>query len=230
MTTGQAPPEATLTSAAVTRLRRRQAGTPRVRSTYERYLKPCLDRLIALLVLVLAAPVLVATALAVLVSLGRPVLYRQTRVGLHGRPFMMLKFRTMKPDRRQTQHPYSGPERRFTHKTLADPRHTPIGRCLREYSLDELPQLWNVLRGDLSLVGPRPELSLIVEHYEPWQHARHAVKPGLTGLWQITERGNGLMHEHTEVDLRYLRTLSLGTDLKILLLTLPAILGMRRGS
>jgi len=228
MTTGPAPPR--VTPSMATLRQRRPGAAPRMSSAYERYLKPLLDRLIALLVLVLAAPILAATSLAVLVSLGRPVLYRQTRVGLHGRPFMMLKFRTMKPDRRQARQPYSGPERRFTHKTLADPRHTTVGRFLREFSLDELPQLWNVLRGDLSLVGPRPELSLIVEHYEPWQHERHAVKPGLTGLWQITERGNGLMHEHTEVDLRYLRTLSLGTDLKILLLTLPAILGMRRGS
>jgi lipopolysaccharide/colanic/teichoic acid biosynthesis glycosyltransferase len=100
---------------------------------------------------------------------------------------------------------------------------------LRRYSLDELPQLWNVVRGELSLVGPRPELVAIVNRYEPWQHARHAVKPGMTGLWQVTERGNGFMHEHTDVDLRYLKVVSLWTDLKIMLLTIPVVLGLRRG-
>ncbi len=199
-------------------------------TVYERFGKPLIDRVFALVLLAVFSPLLLGTAIAVRCSLGSPVLYRQTRVGLNGRRFDMLKFRTMQPDRRQAQRPYDGPERRFTHKSLSDPRHTPLGRFLREYSLDELPQLWNVVRGDLSLVGPRPELSLIVDHYEPWQHERHQVKPGLTGLWQVTERGNGLMHEHTEVDLRYLRALSLTTDLKILLLTIPAILRMQRGS
>lgn len=199
-------------------------------SLYERLVKPAIDGLGAGLLLLVLLPLLAVVTAGVLISLGRPVLYRQQRVGLHGRSFSMLKFRTMEPDRRSAQRPYDGPDRRRTHKTVHDPRHTRLGRLLREYSLDELPQLWNVLRGDLSLVGPRPELSAIVNRYEPWQHARHSVKPGLTGLWQITERGNGLMHEHTELDLRYVKQLSLLTDLKILVFTLPAILGSRRGA
>jgi lipopolysaccharide/colanic/teichoic acid biosynthesis glycosyltransferase len=206
---------------------------PELRPRNNRYqvlVKPALDRALGLVLFLLALPVLAATALTVLLAMGRPVLYRQTRVGLHGRPFEMLKFRSMEPDRRCDQRPFHGPDRRRTHKTPDDPRHTRVGRFLREYSLDELPQLWNVLRGDLSLVGPRPELADIVDRYEPWQHQRHAVKPGVTGLWQVTERGNGLMHQHVEVDLRYLRVVSLRTDLKILLLTIPVMLGVRRGA
>jgi lipopolysaccharide/colanic/teichoic acid biosynthesis glycosyltransferase len=212
------------------RLERVDTRLSRKPSRYERSLKPVVDRVAALVMLVVLAPLLAAVAFGVLLTLGRPVLYRQARVGQHGRTFQMLKFRTMKPDRRQAQRNYEGPDRRRTHKTPHDPRHTPFGRLLREYSLDELPQLWNVVRGDLSLVGPRPELTAIVDHYELWQHERHQVKPGLTGLWQVTERGNGLMHEHTDVDLRYVSTLSWRIDLKIMLLTLPAVLGARRGA
>jgi lipopolysaccharide/colanic/teichoic acid biosynthesis glycosyltransferase len=207
------------------------AARTRVRTPtrYERVLKPLVDRAGGLLLLLALSPVLLAVAVCVLVSLGRPVLYRQERVGLYGRPFTVLKFRSMKPDRRREQRPFDGPDRRRTHKTTQDPRHTKVGRVLRRYSLDELPQLWNVLRGELSLVGPRPELIGIVDRYEPWQHQRHAVKPGMTGLWQVTERGNGLMHEHTDVDLRYVASVSLLTDLKILVLTVPVVLGLRRG-
>jgi len=104
---------------------------------------------------------------------------------------VIYKFRTMRPDRRQAVLPYSGPDRRVCHETDNDPRHTPLGRFLRKYSLDELPQLWNVLVGDMSLVGPRPELVEVVERYESWQRERHRVKPGLTGLWQVTCRGEG---------------------------------------
>ncbi len=202
---------------------------PRRPTLYERTYKPWLDRIGGLLLLVALSPLLLAVTLCVSLSLGRPILYRQKRVGLKGRTFDMLKFRTMRPDRRREQCPFDGPDRRRTHKTPNDPRHTSIGRLLRAYSLDELPQLWNVVLGDLSLVGPRPELTAVVARYEPWQHLRHAVKPGLTGLWQITERGNGLMHEHTDVDLLYLKSVSFLTDIKILMLTVPAVLGLRRG-
>jgi lipopolysaccharide/colanic/teichoic acid biosynthesis glycosyltransferase len=149
------------------------------------------------------------------------VLLRQPRIGREGRTFQMLKFRTMKPDRRRWQDPnYRGPERRVTHKSPDDPRHTPLGRKLRKTSLDELPQLLNVLSGDMSLIGPRPELVDIVAQYRGWQHARHAVKPGITGLWQVTERPNGgLMHEYTELDLDYIANLSFRSDLEIVVKT-----------
>jgi lipopolysaccharide/colanic/teichoic acid biosynthesis glycosyltransferase len=132
-------------------------------------------------------------------------------------------------DRRAAERRAAEGGRRRTHKSLDDPRHTPLGRFLRATSLDELPQLVNVLRGELSLVGPRPELPEIVAAYEPWQHARHTVKPGLTGLWQVTERGGAQpMHDHVDTDLRYVTQLSLLTDLRILLLTPFAILGLTR--
>jgi lipopolysaccharide/colanic/teichoic acid biosynthesis glycosyltransferase len=197
---------------------------------YQRWGKPAFDRAVGLAVAIALVPLVLLVALAVRVTLGAPVLYRQRRIGLRGVEFDMLKFRTMLPDRRRSRQPFEGPDRRRTHKSDEDPRHTRLGRFLRMSSLDELPQLWNVVRGDLSLVGPRPELTEIVERYEPWQHARHVVKPGITGLWQVTRRGDGLMHEHVEVDLRYVEDLSFRTDLKILVLTLPAVLGLRRGS
>jgi lipopolysaccharide/colanic/teichoic acid biosynthesis glycosyltransferase len=148
-------------------------------------------------------------------------------------------------DRRQAQLGFDGPERRrggdrrlgerrqepsgrrHDHKSPSDPRHTPLGRFLRRSSLDELPQLINVVRGELSLVGPRPELPEVVELYEPWQHARHWVKPGITGLWQITDRATGdPMHEHVETDLRYVQQLTARVDLRILLATMPVVLGL----
>jgi lipopolysaccharide/colanic/teichoic acid biosynthesis glycosyltransferase len=198
----------------------------RHRTVYERLIKPVLDRVIAALLLTLFLPVLALTALAVWVTLGSPIMLRQTRVGRQGRRFDMFKFRTMRPDRRtQQRSDYRGPERRMTHKSADDPRHTRLGRKLRKTSLDELPQLFNVLRGDMSLIGPRPELAEIVAQYEGWQHARHAVKPGITGLWQVTERPNGaMMHECTQIDLEYIQRLSLRADLAILIKTPLALL------
>jgi lipopolysaccharide/colanic/teichoic acid biosynthesis glycosyltransferase len=193
---------------------------------YERHVKPVIDRCVAAVLLVLGLPVLALTAVAVWLSVGSPILLRQARVGRRGRSFYMFKFRTMHPDRRGCQVlDYRGPERRVTHKSPQDPRHTPLGRKLRKASLDELPQLFNVLRGEMSLVGPRPEMVEMVAQYRGWQHARHAVKPGITGLWQVTERPNGgLMHEHTELDLAYIEHLSFRSDLKIIVRTPLALL------
>jgi lipopolysaccharide/colanic/teichoic acid biosynthesis glycosyltransferase len=152
-------------------------------------------------------------------------------------------------DRRSEQLAFVGPERRRgverrtgerrqpigsrrrDHKAPHDPRHTRLGRFLRRTSLDELPQLLNVLRGDLSLVGPRPELPEVVAGYEPWQHARHWVRPGITGLWQVTQRGTGEpMHRHVATDLEYIERLSFATDARILVRTVPAALGFDRVS
>jgi lipopolysaccharide/colanic/teichoic acid biosynthesis glycosyltransferase len=193
---------------------------------YERYVKPVVDRVVGALLVLMMLPVIALIALAVLVTLGSPIFIRQDRIGRGGRPFGMLKFRTMKPDRRTGSDPsYAGPERRKTHKTPNDPRHTPLGRKLRQNSLDELPQLINIVRGDMSLVGPRPELHIVTAGYQDWQHLRHMVRPGLTGLWQITERANGtVMHEHTELDLSYVDRLSASTDFSILWKTPRALL------
>lgn len=214
-------------------LRQRQVGL------YERVVKPVVDRVGGALLLVALSPVMLAIAVAVWTQLGRPILFRQQRVGRDGKPFGMYKFRSMRPDRRgqsrdhleelEEIRDWDGIDRRVRHKSENDPRLVPIGRFLRRWSLDELPQLFNVVRGEMTLVGPRPELVAITERYEDWQHLRHLVKPGMTGLWQVSERGNGLMHEHTKVDLEYVARLSPATDLKILLLTLPCALGMHRG-
>ena len=126
-------------------------------------------------------PILVAVAVAIRVKLGPGVVYRQQRIGRHGRTFTMYKFRTMAPDRRRAWRPFDGFDRRQCHKRDDDPRHTAFGRFLRRTSLDELPQFWNVVKGDMSLVGPRPELVEVVARYQRWQHCRHHVKPGITG-------------------------------------------------
>jgi lipopolysaccharide/colanic/teichoic acid biosynthesis glycosyltransferase len=207
-------------------------GSPVVvaRSTvYERLVKPAVDRLVGLTLLMLTLPVLALVAIVARAHMGPGVIFKQERVGRGGRRFLVYKFRTMKHDRRHVPEPYAVPDRRKTHKHEHDPRVTALGRFLRKWSLDELPQLWNVVRGDMSLIGPRPELVSIVERYDGWQHARHRVKPGLTGLWQVTARGDGLMHENTHIDLAYASRVSLRNDCKILLLTIPVLLGRRTG-
>lgn len=209
-------------------------GTPHEPTAYERWAKPTIDMLGAFTLIVLLAPVLLAVALGVRLTLGRGVLYRQQRVGRDGEIFTMFKFRSMVHDRRGERDErgtrdldFVGEDRRRTHKHPEDPRVTSLGRFIRRYSLDELPQLFNVLRGELSLVGPRPELVEIVDRYEPWQHRRHDVKPGLTGLWQVTERDReGLMHLCVDTDLAYIDGVSLRADLRILALTVPAVLGI----
>jgi lipopolysaccharide/colanic/teichoic acid biosynthesis glycosyltransferase len=138
----------------------------------------------------------------------------------------MLKFRTMIPERRSRQDgpPPGVDERRKRHKSAADPRVTRVGRFLRRSCLDEVPQFWNVLRGDMSLVGPRPELPEIVAQYASWQHARHSVVPGITGWWQVNRRPDRLMHEDTELDLYYVENWSLRLDMLILMRTASVVI------
>ncbi len=193
------------------------------RGFYLRVIKPSLDRVGALLALIVVAPLIALIALAVVITMGFPVILRQKRVGIFGKVFILYKFRTMAPDRRGSQGEFVGEDRRRTHKSADDPRITPLGRLLRRTRLDELPQFINVLRGDLSLVGPRPEMVSIVALYEPWQHRRHAVKPGITGLWQISDTGDKLLFECTQMELEYLEDLSLSADLSIMLRTLPVM-------
>jgi lipopolysaccharide/colanic/teichoic acid biosynthesis glycosyltransferase len=199
----------------------------RSRTRYEVWVKPIIDRLFAILLLVPALPVIGLCAVAIRVNMGPGILLRQVRVGHLGRVFTLYKLRTMKADRRTDGTPFVGADRRVSHKTPDDPRITPLGRFLRKWSLDELPQLWNVIRGDMSLVGPRPELPEIVIGYETWQHRRHSAKPGLTGSWQISERGNAPLHECTALDIEYVNRLRFTEDVKILVLTPVAVLARR---
>lgn len=209
------------------------AGYERLRPErpYLQWGKPLLDRFLGTLLVVLCAPLMAVVTVLVIVSVGRPVLFRQRRVGEGGQTFTMVKFRTMHPcRRRRADGPPSGRERRVCHKRADDPRLTRVGRWLRRTSLDELPQLWHVVTGDMSLVGPRPELVEVVADYEGWQHVRHQVKPGITGLWQVTERSTGeLMHHHVRTDLEYIRRISPATDLTILARTVVVLLGSGRG-
>jgi len=198
--------------------------TARRQRVYARAWKPCLDRLLSVFLITVTAPLMTLVALLVRVSLGPNVIFRQQRIGIHGGSFEVFKFRTMLPDRRQANVSIFFPDRRCTHKSGADPRHTTVGRLLRRWSLDELPQLFNVARGQMSLVGPRPELPSVVARYQPWQHERHDVKPGLTGLWQVVARGEGPMELRTELDIEYARSVCFALDVRILMATARALL------
>ncbi|GGR92209.1 hypothetical protein GCM10010169_40750 [Micromonospora fulviviridis] len=174
--------------------------------------KRVLDVVAALLLLILAAPVTAVVAVAVAVGLGRPVLFRQPRAGRHGRTFRLVKFRTMRPP---------DPARGLVED--AD-RLTPLGRFLRATSLDELPSLWNVLRGDMSLVGPRPLLPEYLPRYSPTQARRHEVRPGITGLAQVRGRNSLSWEDKLRLDVRYVDTRTLRLDLSILLATVGTVL------
>jgi lipopolysaccharide/colanic/teichoic acid biosynthesis glycosyltransferase len=188
--------------------------------------KRVLDVAVAALLLILLSPMLLLISAAIKFDCPGAVLFRQRRIGQSGCSFEMLKFRTMRPDRRvqiSSETPPFG-ERRRVHKSARDPRVTRIGRILRRTGLDELPQLWNVVKGEMSLVGPRPELPEIVAQYESWQHARHAVLPGITGWWQVNRDGQRLMHQATEFDMYYIEHQSLSLDLLIMMRTVGVLL------
>ncbi|TFV62362.1 sugar transferase [Geodermatophilus sp. DF01-2] len=192
---------------------------------WQRVVKGGLDRAVAAVGLLLLAPVLLAVAAAVKVTSPGPVLYRQERVGVNGRAFTMLKFRSMvvdadrQVDALQAQNISDG----LLFKMRIDPRVTPVGRLLRRLSLDELPQLFNVLGGSMSLVGPRPPLPGEVARYDASVSRRLLVKPGLTGLWQISGRSDLPWEEAVRLDLRYVENWSLAMDLLILTKTVRAV-------
>jgi exopolysaccharide biosynthesis polyprenyl glycosylphosphotransferase len=192
-------------------------------------LKRCFDFVVATIVLVLAAPLLVCVAIAIRLDSRGPILYVQRRAGLDGRPFRMLKFRTMVADADDRRHEVVHLEALEDpmYKLRADPRVTRVGRVLRRWSLDELPQLVNVLRGEMSLVGPRPEELALVERYRPEHRFRVQVMPGITGPMQVFGRGDLDFEERLAIEREYVENLSLGRDLRILLLTLPAAISGR---
>lgn len=188
------------------------------------FVKRWIDAAAAAVALILLTPVWLIVSLAIMTSMRGSVVFRQVRIGQGGNRFVVYKFRTMIPDRRERPRPYDGVERRLRHKSAHDPRVTTLGRFLRRTSLDETPQLINVVLGDMALVGPRPELVEIVDRYEPWQHYRHLVRPGLTGWWQVQGRSDRPMHEHTDLDLHYIEQMSLGLDIRILFRTLRVVI------
>jgi lipopolysaccharide/colanic/teichoic acid biosynthesis glycosyltransferase len=179
--------------------------------------KRALDLIIGSCALLAALPILVVAAIAIRLEDGGAILFRQRRVGRFGRVFTIYKLRTMSSAHCvDALSPTSG----------GDARVTRVGAILRKMSIDELPQLINVLRGEMSVVGPRPEMPFIVKRYEPWQHLRHLETPGITGLWQTTCRSRVPLHrpEATHIDLEYVRTASTGTDSRIVLRTFRALL------
>jgi lipopolysaccharide/colanic/teichoic acid biosynthesis glycosyltransferase len=202
-----------------------------------------LDILGAAIMLLALAPVLAAIAIAIRLDSPGPAIFRQQRVGRGRRPFTVMKFRTMHegvahdPHREfviglikgETPAPEHASEESpgLYYKMIGDTRVTRVGRLLRRSSLDELPQLWNVLRGDMSLVGPRPPIPYEVEHYPPHWFARFDVKPGVTGLWQVSGRSQVTLEEMVRLDVDYARRRSLRLNLWILVRTVPAVLGAR---
>lgn len=194
---------------------------------FDRLVKRTLDLILATIILALVWPLMLVIALVIKVTSPEgPVIFKQQRLGENGRLFKMYKFRTMVPDAEQRLHEVMRrlPDGRVVHKVRDDPRVLPVGRILRRLSLDELPQLFNVLKGDMSLVGPRPELPQMMPFYEPWQWKRFSVPPGITGWWQISGRADKPMHLHTEYDLYYIQHYSPLLDLQILWRTIGVVL------
>lgn len=209
-------------------------GSPTADETAHGAARRLLDVTVAGVALVALSPLLAAIALAIRIESPGPVVFRQRRLGLARRPFTVLKFRTMRngadaAPHREYVHSLidrpAGAERGRLYKLSVDDRITRVGRFLRAWSLDELPQLVNVLRGEMALVGPRPVIPYEVERYPARYLRRFAVKPGLTGLWQVSGRNERTYEEMVRFDIEYAEGASLLLDLRILARTLPVVLG-----
>ncbi|HEU5317413.1 MAG TPA: sugar transferase, partial [Chloroflexota bacterium] len=192
------------------------------------WLKRAIDIVLAGAALIAAAPVMLLVAIAVRLESRGPVFYPQYRVGKNG-PFKIYKVRSMyqDADRRLAELQARNEAGGVIFKMKDDPRRTRVGRIIRKLSLDEVPQLWNVVKGDMSIVGPRPPLPQEVEQYDEWHKRRLEVTPGLTGMWQVNGRSDLPFDEMVMLDLYYIENWSLGLDLKIILQTIPAVLSMR---
>jgi len=197
----------------------------RVRYAFYRFLKRSMDVSVAIVGLVLSLPLMLLVAAAVKLTSPGPIFFRQKRCGLNGRQFQMIKFRTMVKDAEAMQaqlkalSEVDGP----MFKIENDPRSTSLGKQLRRFSIDEIPQLWNVLRGEMSLVGPRPLAEREMQFCPPWRDARLKVRPGVTGLWQVSGRSKTSFHDWIRLDIEYVRERSTMLDLKILARTLLVV-------
>jgi exopolysaccharide biosynthesis polyprenyl glycosylphosphotransferase len=195
-------------------------------------IKRLVDVAASSLVLALLAPLMILVAVIIKLTSRGPILFKQQRVGRHGRPFHMLKFRSMGVNAEELKaklmalNEQAGP----VFKMKRDPRITPIGRFIRKFSIDELPQLVNVLRGEMSLVGPRPPVPSEVARYEAWQRRRLSVRPGLTCVWQVSGRNEISFEEWMYLDMQYIDHWSLGQDFQLILKTVPVVLTGRGAS
>ena len=193
---------------------------------FQRFGKRLMDLALAWIGLLLLWPVMLAVAIAIKLEDGGSILYSSARVGENGRIFYMQKFRSMVVNADKLQYLVSETDENghLLFKHADDPRITRVGRFIRRTSIDELPQLFNVLKGEMSFVGPRPELPWLVESYEPWQRKRFAVPQGITGWWQVNGRSENPMHLHTDQDLYYIQHYSLWLDIQILWKTIGVVL------
>lgn len=189
------------------------------------WLKSAADRLIAAVLIVALSPVVLVIGIAVKATSPGPLMFKQQRIGQSGKPFAMLKFRSMVADAEARLSEVMGDDVGLFYKSKTDPRVTKVGAVLRRYSLDELPQLFNVIKGDMSLVGPRPQIAAEVSQYDDIANRRLMVKPGLTGLWQVSGRSSLSVEESIRLDAYYVENWSITGDLAILARTVKAVFG-----
>jgi exopolysaccharide biosynthesis polyprenyl glycosylphosphotransferase len=196
-----------------------------IRMSYSRFWKRLFDLVVAILLFIVLAPLLLTIAMLICLDSPGGIFFKQTRIGKSGRYFTMWKFRSMIKNADQQKHElHNEMAGGILFKVKRDPRITRVGRFIRRFSIDELPQLWNVIIGDMSIVGPRPALPEEVIHYTPHQRQRLNVTPGITCFWQITGRSEISFHQQVELDLHYIANQSFRTDMLILLRTIPAVL------
>ena len=204
---------------------KQRLGLWRISSKSGSIVKRGMDVVISLLMLLMLMPLFIIVALLIRLESPGSVLFSQTRVGLSGRPFRFWKFRSMRFDAESTKHQlqHKAMSNGVRFKLKKDPRITPVGAVIRKYSIDELPQLWNVLLGDMSLVGPRPALPSEVNDYDQADKQRLSVIPGITCIWQVSGRSDIPFKQQVTLDVKYKLSQSIWQDIRLLLLTIPAV-------
>lgn len=195
------------------------------KSMFYLFAKRVFDILFSLVVLLCLSPLFLITSIVILLEDGGPVFFSQSRMGKDGKPFLIYKFRSMSKgaDRQMFELMESNEQTGHAFKIKNDPRVTKVGRIIRRFSIDELPQLINVIKGDMSIVGPRPILTFQMEECSDYEKQRLLVRPGLTCYWQISGRANIKWEQWIELDLDYIEDMSLWTDIKIIMRTVPAV-------
>lgn len=196
-------------------LKHRDAVLTAPTNVYSRLIKPIADILFACLLLVLLSPVIILVAISIKLDSRGPIIFKQQRVGRDGKIFEIYKFRSMI---------VNTPSQARSPTNDHDPRVTRVGKFIRKTSLDEIPQLFNILKGEMSFIGPRPELiTIVMQYYTDYERMRFIVKPGITGLWQVSPYRTGYIHENLQFDFSYIENLTLWTDIKVIFLTVKVM-------